>query len=431
MATKISETIGTKAAFSTGTIAIDATGLIVTLSGATFDANWGLGDSLDIDTGGTPETRLVLSRDSSTQLTLQTASTKTSQSGLSHQIQRAYSTPASAESATDNDLVAADEQRDLLLTDDTTYPLAATVNIGGATSDLTRFRLFRGHPRNTNLAGQPGDFVLMDDASFGFWTIVTENNVEISHLEMSDWGKDGTDVQSHFAVSGGSSLSNDCKIHHLIMHDPSATSPSTIGAIGHYTSNLISWKIHHNLVYKIEKASHDSSEGIRGNDTSEIYNNTVFDAGAGIRSGSDPQDASAWNNISVGNSVDDYEGTEFDPNDSFNNIDDDGTAPGNPNLATVQTLDGTFFVNTGNGVEDFRLPVGSDALDRGVGPDLDSRTIGPDLGNVVLTGNVIDIGCYQASGLGSVVSIGADEFAAVVGGDGLFCLPPFILDEEL
>jgi len=410
MATIISEDVGNKTAFSGGTIAIDATGFIVTLSGATYDANWGLADSYDLDTGGTPETRLVASRDSDTQLTLQIASTKTSQSGLSHQIQRAFATVSSAEAATDNDLVAADEQRDLLLSADTTYPLATTVNIDGATTDATRFRRFRGHPRDTNLAGQPGDFVLMTNANFGFFSNGSEGFIDISYLEMSNWGKDGSAGQTHSCVEGGSATSPDCDSHHLIMHDPSATSVSSIEAIGHRVLNMKRWKVHHNLVYKIEKASHNSSAGISGNDTNKIYNNIVFDAGRGIRSGTDPDKVSAWNNISVGNSINDYEGAEFDQDDCFNNIDSDGTAPGKPNLTTVQTLDGTLFNNTGDGVEDFRLPVGSDARNRGVGPGLDSRVISPDLANNTISGNVIDIGCYQASDLGKVVSIGADEF---------------------
>src|SRR3990172_4566061 len=138
MAALVYESIGIKAAYSTGTIAVDVTGLIITLSGGTFDADWGLGDSLDIDTGGTPETRLVLSRDSGTQLTLQTASTKTSQSGLAFLIDRAYSTiEVGWEAATDIDLVTADEHRICILTKDQTWT-ETNIDVTGAITDATR-----------------------------------------------------------------------------------------------------------------------------------------------------------------------------------------------------------------------------------------------------------------------------------------------------
>jgi len=109
MPTIVSKSVGTKSQYSTGTIAIDATGLIVTLSGGTFDTDWGEGDFFRIDTGGTPETRYVLTRDSATQLTLQTASSKTSQSGLAYYIQRCYTDIDAWDSGEDRNIVSADE----------------------------------------------------------------------------------------------------------------------------------------------------------------------------------------------------------------------------------------------------------------------------------------------------------------------------------
>lgn len=68
--------------FGEGTISIDATGLVVTLDGSTFPADIGLGYQIAIDTDGAIENRRVLTRDSDTQLTLYSASTKKDRTGM-------------------------------------------------------------------------------------------------------------------------------------------------------------------------------------------------------------------------------------------------------------------------------------------------------------------------------------------------------------
>lgn len=72
--------------YSTGTIAIDATGRIVTLSGkgASFGEGWGAGDVLEIGKGKNREKRVVAARKNSTRLTLRTASAKRGWSGLTY-----------------------------------------------------------------------------------------------------------------------------------------------------------------------------------------------------------------------------------------------------------------------------------------------------------------------------------------------------------
>lgn len=104
----ISKSIGTAGTVSTGTVSLDGTKLIVTLSGGTFPASVGIGDEIIIDVDGTPETGLVLSRDSSTQLTLQVAMA-TQHSAEDFTLDRAYSTLQAWEDDNDNDLVTAEE----------------------------------------------------------------------------------------------------------------------------------------------------------------------------------------------------------------------------------------------------------------------------------------------------------------------------------
>lgn len=68
--------------FGEGTISISASGTVVTLDGSTFPSDIGLGYQIAIDTDGSIENRRVLTRDSDTQLTLYSASTKKNRTGM-------------------------------------------------------------------------------------------------------------------------------------------------------------------------------------------------------------------------------------------------------------------------------------------------------------------------------------------------------------
>ena len=104
--TAVSRSIGTKTVYTTGTVAVDSTGYVITLTGGSWDTNWGIGDSLRIYTGASFnadfsddfETFLECFVDTwvtPTQLTLQLPmNTLVSTSGLTYAIQRAYDTPA-------------------------------------------------------------------------------------------------------------------------------------------------------------------------------------------------------------------------------------------------------------------------------------------------------------------------------------------------
>jgi len=114
MPTDIDRSIGTKATVSADTISIDATGLIITRDAGTWPTDSGIGDELIIDVDGTPETVYIASRDSSTQLTLQAASSKTSESGHDYTLDRYVANIAAFPGA-----IVADGLDDLV-TDDTT-----------------------------------------------------------------------------------------------------------------------------------------------------------------------------------------------------------------------------------------------------------------------------------------------------------------------
>ena len=95
--------IGTRAAYSTGTVAISADGYTITLTGGAFATNWGWGDKIIIQG---PETDYVRRWISATQLLLQTHSLLGGQSGKTYTISRSYASFSAWSIAEPQDLVA-------------------------------------------------------------------------------------------------------------------------------------------------------------------------------------------------------------------------------------------------------------------------------------------------------------------------------------
>ncbi len=98
--TTVYRSIGTNAAtlYSTGTASVGAGRDVVTFAGgASLPANVGQGDQLDF-TGASPETLFILSRDSATQVTVQTP-TAFAHAAETYTIKRAYNTLQAWESA--------------------------------------------------------------------------------------------------------------------------------------------------------------------------------------------------------------------------------------------------------------------------------------------------------------------------------------------
>ncbi|MBU1122130.1 MAG: hypothetical protein ABIH71_01190 [Candidatus Omnitrophota bacterium] len=127
-ATTESRSVGSKTAFSTGTISVSADGLTVTFTD-NLSADMGKGDELTLDTGGTPEARYVLSKDSATQVTLQTASTKTGQSVLAFSIDEAYTSLNAWEAGEEQDLITNNVIAEVVcypMTDSTEVEIAGT-----------------------------------------------------------------------------------------------------------------------------------------------------------------------------------------------------------------------------------------------------------------------------------------------------------------
>ena len=123
-----------KGQYSTGTVTSD--GFVVNISGGSFDSAWGEGDVLTVGANS----YLVASRVSSTQLLLQSWQTVTSFTAESFTLERAYSSIASWEAATSNDLVAAEQRNFGVCYEDMDPGSFSTITVSGAVTNEDYYR---------------------------------------------------------------------------------------------------------------------------------------------------------------------------------------------------------------------------------------------------------------------------------------------------
>ena len=150
--------IGTNTAnlADTGTASAGLGATIVTFSGVSLPTNIGQGDQLTLDIGGANEILYILSRDSATQVTLQTATANDHSGGVSYTIKRAFSgvDPIQDwETARQGDLVALNRREVGVAYNDGVF--VNGVDISGSITDACHFmRLTVAEgQRHTGVAG--------------------------------------------------------------------------------------------------------------------------------------------------------------------------------------------------------------------------------------------------------------------------------------
>jgi len=279
MPTSVYRSLGTAISFDSGTIAIDATGLIVTLSGATFPSTVGVGDAILIDNGGINETRYIKTVDSTTQLTLQTASTKDGESGIVFSISRAYSTLALWESAEQKDLVSADEIHYALMYLDTVLGVeqefTGQVTVTGWTTDANRYVHIKAATAamehkgvkdagvRINRGGSTGSVITIQDTvaaitgiTIKSWAETTDYSTSYAILQISLGGSKGVTVNKCMlygaTASGGTSrcvgairdsLGGGMYIFNTLIFDITSSSNCKAVIIS-YTSTIRNCSIH-------------------------------------------------------------------------------------------------------------------------------------------------------------------------------------------
>lgn len=374
---EVIRSVGNKAAYSTGTIAVDATGLIITLSGGTFSTDWGEGDDLTIDTGGTPETRYVKTRDSDTQLTLQIASTKTSQSGLAYSLARAYSSLSSWESAEETDLITATDTHKCVGYDSFD---AGSVYINGWTTDSSYYITLTVADGHYHEGDKTKGTYIDNGGSDGYFILADEDFTIVEKWRATNAG-------DHWSSQGILSRDQDCIFRRNLVHDS-----YRYGIYLHQGDSAHRTKVYNNIIIGILDGE-GSGTGIRSYQTdyfSYLWNNTVVDCESsgilcdGSHTGTDDD---VRNNICLGNTV------------NFNlllssvvadyNAGETGNMPGEGSN-NVTTTKAETFNNAAGG--DYSIKVGSPVIMAG---DYISEVLIDIIGTARPGASYSDIGAYQ------------------------------------
>ena len=391
----------------TATTVVDSNIVTFTLP---LPANIGLGDRLTTQPGGAPEVRYILSRDSDTQVTLQTPSALNRTDTFT--ILRAYnSLPAweddcaavpgclpSSGGGRGGDLVA-DNRREIgVAYNDGDF--TSGVLIQGSTTDAMHTITLTVAVGNRHY-GIEGNGVRLDNGGNGSDAVSVEDDfVSVEWLEIINGsaGADGIDVRSQ-------NVSNKIVLGNNLVHD--------VGQDGiHLNDADLLINVYNNIVYDA------GVRGIRFNTApaqASIFNNTIYSCSSEGMDGDGGSGAALRNNISHSNGGADFNVSGINA-DSSNNLSGDATAlthspnQGSPNGIQEPVLANLNFVDdTAPGIN-LHITAGSTA--EGAGADL----------STFFTGDID--GGFRAGAW----DIGADDIAATtavellsftaLGGDG-------------
>ena len=363
--TIIYRSIGTSTAnlADTGTASAGLGATIVTFSGVSLPTNIGQGDELTLDIGGANEILYILSRDSATQVTLQTATANDHSGGVSYTIKRAFSgvDPIQDwETARQGDLVALNRREVGVAYNDGVF--VNGVDISGSVTDSCHFMRLTvaegqrhtgvaGTGVRIDMSGEPdplvGELETFDDYVVIEWFEVTgvTGNATFSGVRMGNF-------------SANILLSN------LILHG-NENGARASGASPH------SFTIRNSIIYD------NNGVGIEGDEVGDtffidnctIYNNLFAGVDAVFST------MTVRNTISMNNPPgSDFKASAGTLNQS-NNISSDGTASGAGSLinrtATANGSPGAgdwvIFDNLTAGSKSFHLQnsVENDAIDAG------------------------------------------------------------------
>jgi hypothetical protein len=213
--TTVYRSIGTNAANLAGGGGSDRASVpigtqVLTFTGAALPTNIGLGDRLDFTTGGA-ETLFILSRDSDTQVTVQTPAT-IAHTNDRYTITRAYNSLQTWEDALPADLVAANAREVGVAYND--GPFAAGVVISGSVTDPVRSITL-----TTTVAhrqrGTPGSGVVLDNGSAATPAItISDDHVTIERFEITG----GSGAAAHGIEITGLSAANLSTVRYNLIH---------------------------------------------------------------------------------------------------------------------------------------------------------------------------------------------------------------------
>jgi hypothetical protein len=411
----------------------------------------GPGDKITLDPGGgNAEVHYILSRDSATQITLQTAvsNNHTAEANQDFTITRAYNTLSGWESDRQRDLTAAtgdDSIEVAVCYKDGVLQEIDVVEIADwttAADNYIRIWVPEGQ-RHTGTAGT--GFVLKPNTTTPReWFLIIW--IEELYVRFEGIEIDGSDIENAQYIGGidtgnvdgaGEIRVDKCLIHDLT-NPTQASSSAYIRGIG--IANDRSSRITNNIIYNLESNTSASvsiaAAGIYLYDagTHYVYNNTVYNVGNG--NASYPFDGYVFgikdNGSGGATIINNYAGgtyaagsatvEDIDGGTQSYNISSDATATGTGSLTSKAPAD--QFVSITAGFENLHLKAGADCVN--AGDDLTS-TFSDDIdGDTRPTGaSTWDVGADESTGDAPVAALtgtladGATEAQIVSGGETL------------
>ena len=330
--------------YSTGTASIGVGSTLVTFSGAAVPVNVGVGDELIIGT----ETFYILSRDSATQVTVQSPAT-VAHVNDAYATVRAYNALQAWEDARQGDLVGESRNEVGVVYNDGVFNIGVVIE--GSATDANHFmKLTVARPHRHR--GTPGTGPRVDglNASAGEISI-QDNYTVLEWLELTRTRSGGAGVR---VIDAANVL-----MSHLLVHD-NTTGVRLSGAGGN------SFTVRNSFIYK------NDDRGIRGDevtDTITVENCTLY------ANGGDGIDDSAGTAFAVTNTISMNNAVDFNLSvaTQSNNISSDPSASGPGSLVNRTATDNpapgvgdwVVFRNLTPGLEDFHLLTSpeNDAID--------------------------------------------------------------------
>ncbi len=334
---------GTLYSTGTATVALGAT-TVNFGGGACLPSNVGQGDRLIIN----GETFFILSRNTSSQVTVQTGALA-AHTALVYTIDRAYNSLQAWETGQQGNLVAGNRVEVGVAYND--GPFTTGLTIDGSTTDATRFMRLTVDPFSRH-NGTAGTGVVVDGQDLPGNSIAVEDDFSVV-----EW----LEMRRHRGTNGLASVTvqnaSGALLQHLLIHDFDDVVNTVVGIKGGISS---AFTVRNSILY--DGGGAGGSAAIRGTTaptTVTVQNTTILGmAGRGIYE--DNGTFTVANTIAMGSALADFDvvtGTQ-----SFN-LSSDATAAGAGSL--INRLASNQFLQTTAGSEDLHLKAGADALNAG------------------------------------------------------------------